>query len=177
MGPPLVHFLAMLSFDIRSLESTPERVDGDLLPDDPVWEAGDLRPAGPVHVTGRVSSAGSGRFYFSGQIEGAVGLECRRCLTDVEVPVAADLHLIFADAGDEEIEDPDVYSIDPAVPELDLRPAIREEWILSVPAFALCRDDCRGLCPTCGADLNDDPAHSHGAADPRWAALRDLARE
>ena len=162
----------MLSFDIRSLESNPERVDDHLATDDPVWEEGDPRPSQPLHVSGRVSSAGSGRFYFSGQMAGDVALECRRCLTDVTAPVSAELHLIFAEAGDEEIEDPDVYSIDPKATELDLRPAIREEWLLSVPAFALCRDDCRGLCAVCGADLNEDPAHSHAANDARWAALR-----
>ena len=138
----------MLSFDIRSLESAPERVDNDLAPDDPVWEEGDPRPSAPLHVTGRVSSAGAGRFYFSGHVEGSVGLECRRCLVDVNA--------------------------DPHAPELDLRPAIREEWLLSVPAFVLCREDCRGLCATCGADLNEDPSHSHEAADPRWDALRGL---
>ena len=162
----------MLSFDIRSLESTPERVDAHLAPNDPVWEEGDPRPSESLHVTGRVSSAGSGRFYFSGHVSGEVGLECRRCLTDVRAPVGEELHLIFAEAGDEEIEDPDVFAIDPQAPELDLRPAIREEWLLAVPAFVLCREDCRGLCPTCGADLNEDPAHTHAAADPRWAALR-----
>ena len=162
----------MLSFDIRSLESTPERVDGYLAADDPVWEEGDPRPLEPLHVTGRVSSAGSGRFYFSGHIEGDVGLECRRCLTDVSAEVSEDVQLIFVEAGDEEIEDPDVYELDPKAPELDLRPAIREEWLLSVPAFVLCGEDCKGLCPTCGADLNEDPEHSHAAADPRWAALR-----
>ena len=167
----------MLSFDIRSLESTPERVDGTLAPDDPVWQEGDPVPSAPVHVTGRVSSAGSGRFYFSGHIDGDVGLECRRCLTDVQASVSQDLQLIFAEAGDEEIEDPDVYSIDPQASALDLRPAIREEWILSVPAFVLCREDCKGLCATCGADLNEDPTHSHAAADPRWSALRGLAGE
>ena len=167
----------MLSFDIRSLESTPARVDGVLAPDDPVWEDEDPRPAAPLHVTGRLSSAGSGRFYFSGHIAGDVGLECRRCLTDVSASVSQDLHLIFGEAGDEEIEDPDVYSIDPKESELDLRPAIREEWLLSVTAFVLCREDCRGLCATCGEDLNEDPAHSHAAADPRWDALRGSAGE
>ena len=37
------------------------------------------------------------------------------------------------------------------------------------------REDCRGLCPQCGADLNAEPEHTHAAADPRWAALRDLS--
>ena len=167
----------MLSFDIRTLESTPERVDSVLAPDDSVWEEGDVRPTAGVSVAGRLSSAGSGRFYFSGDLAGEAAVECRRCLTDVRVPVEADVHLIFAEAEDEEIDDPDVYTIAAQDAMLDLRPAIREEWILSVPAFALCREDCQGLCPVCGADLNEDPAHTHAAADPRWNALRGLGGE
>ena len=167
----------MLSFDIRTLESTPERVDAVLAPDDPVWEDGDVRPIDGVTVAGRLSSAGSGRFYFSGHFAGQAHVECRRCLTDVVVPIEADAHLIFAEAEDEEIDDPDVYTIGEQDAMLDLRPAIREEWILSTPAFALCREDCQGLCPVCGADLNEDPAHTHAAADPRWDALRGLGGE
>ncbi len=164
----------MLSFDIRTLESTPERVDAELAPTDPVWHDGDLRPVDVVHVTGRVSSAGSSRFYFSGHLEGEAAIDCRRCLTEVRVPVEADVHLIFAQAEDDDVDDPDVYTIDAKAAALDLRPAIREEWILSVPAFALCREECAGFCPVCGADLNDDPAHTHPAGDPRWDALREL---
>lgn len=165
----------MLSFDIRSLESTPERVDAELAPGDPVWEEGDLRPVDGVQVTGRVSSAGSGRFYFSGHLAGEAGVECRRCLTDVRVPVDADVNIIFAEAGDDEIDDPDVYTIDATAAELDLRPAIREEWLLSVPAFALCREDCRGLCPECGTNLNKGQCDCTPRwEDPRLAALKTL---
>ena len=60
----------MLSFDLRSLESQPVQVSGELTPDDPVWLEGDPRPAGPVTVTGRLSQAGPGKFYFHGQLAG-----------------------------------------------------------------------------------------------------------
>lgn len=165
----------MLSFDIRSLLETAQPVDGALGPDDPIWVDGDPVPSGPIRVTGRLSAAGPGRFYFRGQLAGAVQGECRRCLTDVESEVAAaDLHLIFAETGlDEGDEESDSYPFDPGDAALDLRPAVREEWLLAAPAFPLCREDCRGLCPQCGADLNEHPDHTHLAADPRWDALRD----
>jgi uncharacterized protein len=68
-----------------------------------------------------------------------------------------------------------VYLIDSAAIELDLRPAIREQWILAAPTFALCREDCRGFCARCGADLNAGPHECvHEEADPRWEALRKL---
>ena len=58
--------------------------------------------------------------------------------------VSDETHLIFAERGDEDIDDPDVYQLDPKDPELDLRPALREQWLLAAPAFALCRETVRG---------------------------------
>ena len=165
----------MLSFDIRSLETHAAVVDERLPASDPVWEEGDPKPSDSVHVTGRLSVAGPGRFYWHGRIEGDVALECSRCLSDASAHVSDEAHLIFAESGAEEIDDPDVFRLDPKDPELDLRPAIREEWLLAAPSFAVCRDDCKGLCPRCGKDLNTGPCDCEDkSADPRWDALRKL---
>lgn len=165
----------MLYFDIRTLEARAESVDGTLNAQDSVWEAGDARPVDPgVHVTGRLSSAGQGRFYFSGRFEGSAVTECRRCLADATVSVSDDVQLLFAQAGVAEADEDDVVVIPAGERELDLRPAIREEWLLAVPAFALCREDCRGLCPTCGADRNQGDCTCLPTTDPRWDALRNL---
>lgn len=169
----------MLSFDVRSLESHAAVVDEDLSADDPVWESGDPKPVKAAHVTGRLSAAGPGRFYWHGRIEGDVALECNRCLADTSAHVSDETHLIFAESGAEETDDPDVYQLDPREIELDLRPALREQWLLAAPTFALCREECKGLCGQCGADLNADlntgPHEcAHDESDPRWDALRKL---
>jgi uncharacterized protein len=165
----------MLSFDIRELESHAAVVDEDLPATDPIWEADDPKPIGAVRVTGRLSAAGPGRFYWHGKIDGDVALECSRCLEDATAHVADETHIIFAESGDEETDDPDVYRLDPNAVDLDLRPAIREEWVLAAPTFALCRPDCKGLCPRCGVDLNAGDHHcAQEEADPRWDALRKL---
>ena len=167
----------MLSFDLRALEAQAAAVDGVLEPSDPIWDADDPRPLEPLRVTGRLSSAGAGHVYFRGRLESVAGGECRRCLTDVTTPVALDSHLVFV-ASDEEgaDEESDAYVFDATAGELDLRPALREEWLLHAPAFPLCREDCRGLCASCGADRNlaadAGGCDCQPAADPRWAALR-----
>ena len=166
--------MAMLSFDIRSLESQAAIVDDELPADDPIWETGDPMPEGVVHVKGRLSAAGSGRFYWHGRIEGDIQLPCRRCLTDARAHVSDEAHLIYAEAEDEETDDPDVYRLDPRATELDLRPAIRELWLLAAPSFALCREDCKGLCPRCGADLNAAPCDCPPVSDSRWESLKKL---
>ncbi len=164
----------MLSFDIRSLTQHAVSVDDTLAVDDPVWLETDSKPSEPIRVKGRLSPAGPGRFYWHATIEGDVELECRRCLGEASGHVSDEAHLIFAEAGAEGVEDdPDVYLVDERASELDLRPALREQWLLNVPGYALCRDDCKGLCPTCGAELNlGDCGCVTTSADPRWAALR-----
>jgi uncharacterized protein len=162
----------MLSFDIRSLASKAVHVDGAVAANDPVWHDEDTRPSKPVHVTGRLSAAGADRYYFSGHLDGEAAAECRRCLTDVSVSISEDIQLLFVEADTEGADDPDVYVIDSRAHELDMRPALREQWLLAVPAFAQCRDDCKGLCPTCGADLNAGACDCAPATDSRWAALR-----
>lgn len=166
--------MAMLCFDIRSLETRAESVDGTLDAADPVWEADDVRPLGDgVDVRGRLSAAGHGRFYFTGTFQGAAATQCRRCLIDVEVKVAEELQLLFAEAGLDDAEEDDVVPIPANARELDLRPSVREEWLLAAPVFALCREDCKGLCPTCGIDRNTGSCDCAPATDVRWAGLRD----
>jgi uncharacterized protein len=168
----------MLSFDIRSLEHHGVAVDGMLSPDDAIWRDDDPRPSAPLRVTGRLSTAGAGRYYWHGRIEGDVVMPCRRCLSDASGHVTGEEHVIFVEADDEEADNPDVYPVDPRADEIDLRPAVREAWLLAVPGFLLCRENCKGLCPTCGADLNVSECECapHATADSRWDALRALTK-
>ena len=164
----------MLSFDKRSIEARAAVVDDSLPADDPVWQEGDPVPAGPLRVTGRLSSAGSGRFYWHGRIAGEVALPCRRCLTDTKSRVEDETHVIFAEAGSDEADDPDVVVLDERSMMLDLRGSVREQWLLNVPSYAVCREDCRGICPTCGKDLNEGPCECPVDRDARWDGLRKL---
>lgn len=162
----------MLSFDLRSLETKAAHVDGSVQPDDPIWEEADFRPAGPIRVTGRLSAAGDGRFYFAGRMEGRVELPCRRCLEDVSVEVSEDVHFLLAEMGAEEADDPEVFLFDPNARSRDLRSAVRETWLLTAPAFVQCRDDCKGLCATCGMNLNESTCNcTPTTTDSRWSAL------
>ncbi len=165
----------MLSFDIRSLEAKAVQVDGALSPDDSVWEDSDAVPSEAIRITGRLSSAGEGRFYFSGAMTGGTTLPCRRCLEVTGVGVDEDLHLIFAETGADESDDPDVYLYDPSARMLDIRAAVREAWLLAAPKFAECRDECKGLCSSCGTNLNEGSCGcSQNTTDKRWDALLPL---
>jgi uncharacterized protein len=163
----------MLRFDLRELAKGPVDTQAEVAPQDPLFEGFGVTLAEPVRVEGRLQGTGEGRYYWRGQLHTAVAGECRRCLTPVHVPVAVSVGALFtgeADAGD----DPDAYRLQSHDTEVDLRPVVREELALAVPRFVQCRDDCRGLCPTCGKDLNAGPCGCAPAADPRWRALADL---
>jgi uncharacterized protein len=164
----------MLSIDIRSLESHAATVDGTLASDDGVWEEDDARPRDGVRMTGRLSRAGGDRYYFSGRISGTLEMPCRRCLKTASVEVREEVHLLFAEAGAEGADDPDVFVLAPNARELDLRPAAREQWLLAAPTFVECSEQCRGLCTQCGADLNEAPCDCPPVTDSRWDALRAL---
>jgi uncharacterized protein len=95
---------------------------------------------------------------------------CMRCLEDASPGVDVDAREIDQPGGGEELTSP---YVDEDV--LDLRAWTHDALSLALPAQIVCRTECAGLCPVCGADLNADPGHAHETApDPRWAKLREL---
>jgi uncharacterized protein len=163
----------MLVVDLRELARGAVDTTADLAPNDPLFEA--LQPplAEPVRVRGRLQGAGDGQFYWTARLTTEVATECRRCLGAVRVPVEAQVEALFA-REPEALEDPEAYAVAREATAIDLRPAVREELLLAVPQWVLCRDDCRGLCPRCGKDLNAGPCGCPPVRAERWAALAAL---
>jgi uncharacterized protein len=161
----------MVRVDLRALADGPIVTDVAVPPDAPLFEALDIALDSPVHVRGRLTESGPGRYYWQGTLRSRLAGSCRRCLTRLSLAVEANVHVLFAE---EATDDPSVYLIPSGSDELDLGPMVREELVLAAPAFALCREDCRGLCAQCGSDLNEGPCDCRPVPDPRWAALRAL---
>ena len=143
----------MLRVDLRAVHRGPLDTAGVLQPDDPVFEGLELGLAGPVSVEGRLQETGPGEFFWRGKVRGEIRGGCRRCLVDVARPVDVDLSVLFSE-DPAAADDPGVYPLAPDAAALDLGEAVREELALAIPAYLLCREECAGLCPRCGADLN-----------------------
>jgi uncharacterized protein len=108
------------------------------------------------------------RLRFDAPLEGA----CMRCMAGARPVIAVDAREVDQPGEDEELHSP--YLEDGV---LELADWAHDALVLATPAKVLCREECRGLCPVCGADLNaGDPAeHRHvEPKDPRWAALDQL---
>jgi len=162
----------MLRIDLAALREGPVAVDDLIAPDDPLIKATGLALAGPLRVAGRVSTAGDGQYYWQARLETVVRSQC---LVPVDVPVAESLGLVFVTEEQSRGEE-DCYVVPRRSAVLDLGAAAREELLLAVPQYVVCREDCRGLCPRCGADLNAGPCGCTREPDPRWAALTKLPR-
>jgi uncharacterized protein len=176
----------MLRLDLVELERRRSIDLEAVIPlDDDLWSGTELRLVDPVSVTSRITLGHAGQILVRGRVHTRVEGECRRCLTGVAIPVTFEPTLVFmsreSDLGgdDEELEEDDGLRLyDDNALEIDLGEVVREELILAVPAWPLCRPDCRGLCPVCGVDLNETTCTcTREEVDSRWAALRALKNE
>jgi DUF177 domain-containing protein len=164
----------MLRIDLAEVRSGAVETPGRFQPSDPFLTGAGIALAGPLRIEGRFSRAGEGKYFWHARMETSLRLECRRCLTAVEVPLSQPLDLLFIAEPDDAEDDVGCYAIPARAREIDLRDAVREELLLAVPQFVECRPDCRGLCTDCGANLNAGPCGCRPKRDPRWEALSDL---
>jgi uncharacterized protein len=105
------------------------------------------------------------RIRFDAEVDGP----CMRCLARAQPSFHVDAREVDQPGGGDELSSPYMDA-----EELDLRSWARDALALALPTQIVCRDDCAGLCPECGRNLNDEPHEHEKAPDPRWSALRDL---
>ena len=116
-----------------------------------------------------------------GNLSARLELQCARCLDPVPQEVKREFELLYrplgADAGRDEL------SVTDAEAEIGyyqgegllLEDVLREQVLLALPLKVTCREDCKGLCPQCGKNLNQEQCScSTEVEDPRWAALKDV---
>jgi len=168
----------MLKVDLGQLERNGRiRIDAAVPEGEPEWEDAGVRLAGPVQVRLEVQLAGAD-VIVRGEFRGTVREQCRRCLRPIEQPVAETLTLVYRPGLSEtEAEALEMYVLTARSREIDLGPALREHLILAGSGYPVCEESCRGLCPTCGRNLNVGSCECRsGGMDPRWGALRELTK-
>ncbi len=104
-----------------------------------------------------------------------VEYECGRCLTGISLPISSEFTELFVYSRKDRSADDLVLPEDGYV---DLGPIARENLLLEIPINAVCRPDCKGLCKTCGQNLNEaECGHKVDPIDPRMAKLRSLLND
>jgi len=149
----------------------------------------DIRQSGELSSTGRAELVREhhGKHQLindirvAGDLRATMELACARCLEPITQDISRKFDLLYrpqgSDAGKEEM------SVTAAEAEVGyyqgegllLEDVLREQVLLAVPLKAICREDCRGLCPHCGQNLNQGQCTcAEPVDDPRWSALKDI---
>jgi len=177
-----------MEFKIAELEREPADFDLEVKPG-AIDFGEEAEQAGMLATSGRAEVIHEHRglrevvpdIRLKGRYSGRFEVPCARCLEPVEIPLSAEFDLLFrpmgVDGGSPErsITAPETeigyYQRD----SLSLEDVLREQVLLSLPVRTLCKPDCKGLCPSCGANRNQEPCSCDQAqADPRWKGLTGL---
>lgn len=146
----------------------------------------------PLHADGRAELVRESRgarqvvedIRLVGSFSTEIEVRCARCLEPVENPVAGAFDLIYRPQGVD--AKGDEASISKAETEIGyyqgegllLEDVLKEQLLLALPAKQVCSENCKGLCPHCGLNLNIESCNcSLAVADPRWTALEDIRKK
>jgi uncharacterized protein len=169
----------MLALNLNKIRTAQERFEAVYTPEQ-FGQESDFRIAAPIALAFDIFKDKQ-QFRLVGRVETTLELPCSRCLEPFTLPVEQtfDLryqpHALNAGEGEREIEEDDLTTAFYEDDEIDLGQLMREQFYLALPMKPLCADDCKGLCPVCGTNLNRGACGcKRGWDDPRMAALREL---
>ncbi|RCX21364.1 uncharacterized protein DFP94_102111 [Fontibacillus phaseoli] len=140
----------------------------------------DITGAGPLQADLRAEPAGGGVVKVTGTLTGELDMTCSRCLKPLSHKVDIKFEESFkqSDHPEAESQDEDEEIQVVAEDKVDLTPYIEESFLLNLPFAALCKEDCKGLCPNCGTDRNErDCGCNTERIDPRLASLSDFFKK
>lgn len=131
----------------------------------------------PLEVHGEVRNT-AGVLELWAEVDGEMEFDCSRCAEHTVAPYSLDVETTLTRelANPDDFANVDVVLLDSDL-SFELDEVIRDAAILESDMLFLCREDCKGVCPTCGKNLNDGPCDCKPETDPRFAALQDLLDE
>lgn len=134
---------------------------------------GSCRPVSePVAVTGQVRNEAD-VLILTANLSTTLHCVCDRCAASFDRPFSQDVEaLLVTELAHEQNEDDWTFLLEGESADLD--DILNTAFVLNMDSKFLCSEDCQGLCPTCGKNLNDGPCDCKPEPDPRWAALRQL---
>ena len=177
--------------DIKELQLRPLEFAEEFQPN-VIDLGGELRQRTPLATSGRAELVEEHHgkhkvikdIRLRGRLATTIEMTCARCLEPVTQDLRREFELLYrplgADAGRDEL------SVTDAEAEIGyyqgegvlLEDVLREQVLLALPLKVTCREDCKGLCPHCGKNLNVEQCScAEPVEDPRWTALKDIRKK
>ena len=170
----------VVRIELDKLEGRSHRFSHQYEPEELVLDDEQLRLTEPPHIAGKIDRSGH-EVRLSGTIRTRAEVDCDRCLKAVGIPVETTFDVTYVPARDyaegdtAELQAEDLNLSVFENETIDVDDLVREQVLLALPTRALCTDECKGLCPVCGADRNSNPCECEtGEVDPRWSALKGI---
>lgn len=172
-------------FHTRDLELRAGRFDLSLAPGEIGFLDPKLRQAGPLKAVGKVElvAGGDGEIRVKGHLAVEMEADCDRCLEPARFPVDSDFELFYTPVTEGPVNEE--VALDSSEAEIgfyegdgiELNDVLREYVLLALPMQRVCREDCKGICPTCGQNRNLKDCDCQAVPqDDRWAALKNYGR-
>lgn len=170
-------FFSLQELELRKIRFDEELAEGE------IDFGGDVRQAGKLHAVGEAELLSNtlGEIRVRGHVDTALKLECDRCLEPVQYPLDTDFDLFYRPLPKGPL--PHEVAIDDGESQIgfyqgngmELTDVLREHILLSLPMHKVCRDECAGICPSCGTNRNTTQCScAETVKDERWAALSKL---
>ena len=167
-----------MRIELGKLEKAGTSVAHVYQPEEIVLDEEHVRLTEPPQVSARLKRSGR-EVRLRGRITGRAEVDCDRCLRSVAIPVEAGFDVTYLPAEDyisseaAELREEDLSLSVFDGETIDVDELVREQLLLALPARALCNEECKGLCPRCGADRNLKQCGCEDREiDPRWAGLK-----
>jgi uncharacterized protein len=169
--------------DVNELAVRKIRIRKSYAPGTVDYRTGDFRQAEPLEVRATAELV-EGQIRVTGELHTRLEMVCARCLESVNEDIAREFDLFYKPLTSMTKEEEERLKLDDTEiaffegQGMFLADVLAEQVLLALPMKAICRSDCRGLCPQCGVNLNNEECRceSH-AADPRMAPLARLKQD
>jgi len=172
-----------MRIELDKLEGGEGRFEHRYEPGEIVLDEEHARLTEPPQVEGLIARKGS-EYVLSGKVTARAKVDCDRCLKALDIPVETEFSVEYVPEQEyessevAELHDEDLSQSVFRENRIDLDELVREQILLALPTRALCTDECKGLCPVCGADRNvEDCGCESKEIDPRWSALAALKKD
>lgn len=161
-----------LSGIIRDVDSK-ITLDNDINVENTSFMGEEFKFLKPLHITGHITN-NTKSLELNAKVIGECEVQCARCRKPMTIPVSFDISEVIIESSGEDLDE-DVLVIEGE--EIDISDVVLNNFLMNVDGKYLCSEDCKGLCPECGQDLNLGECSCENVhIDPRWEKLAEIMK-